>query len=45
VTHNESETDPVIVENASFTWDDNTNGTTILKNINMRVSVTSGLME
>jgi len=38
VSHKETEVDPVVVQNGSFTWDDDTGSTPILKNINMKVS-------
>ena len=38
VSHKETEVDPVVVQNGSFTWDDDsTSSTPILKNINMKV--------
>ena len=37
VSHNESEIDPVIVENGTFTWDDDAKAAPILRNISMRV--------
>ena len=36
--HNENEIDPVVVENGSFTWDDEGNTAPILKNISMKVN-------
>ena len=38
MSHNESEVDPVVVENGTFTWDDEGESPIILKNISMRVN-------
>ena len=37
VTHDPDETDPVVVEDASFSWDEENTNTTVLKDINLRV--------
>uniref|UniRef100_A0A1B6KLL2 ABC-type glutathione-S-conjugate transporter n=1 Tax=Graphocephala atropunctata TaxID=36148 RepID=A0A1B6KLL2_9HEMI len=37
VTHDQTERDPIVVENGTFSWDSSDDNSTVLRNINLRV--------